>query len=397
VIILASALVAVFIESNPFRQQTRALANMVASWSDNEFNISIAEPQAKELYALTQQLNGVANRLRRERQTLAQRELLLQTVIHNNPSSVLLCDAKNNVVLANLSAKRWLKHPGDITGANLSELLAGQPAEVQQAAFSLGDRIISINTDDNSQSLYVSARSFTLNGQAHRLLLIREITQELSRQEVDIWKKVIRLMSHEINNSLAPISSLIHTGKSLVKNNDSSNMDKVFATIEDRAQHLSEFILGYAKFAKLPQPSIKAVDLPRFLEPLCLALGCRWVGETAATANANSSGWYFDQVQIEQVIINLVKNAVEAGSDADAISIRAVRGENTADILVSDAGQGMSEEQMQNALLPFYSTKRSGSGIGLALSREIMEAHGGSLLLAQRLEGGTEITLRFKV
>jgi signal transduction histidine kinase len=219
------------------------------------------------------------------------------------------------------------------------------------------------------------------------MYLIKRLTRELSRQEVKTWKKVIRVISHELNNSLAPITSLAHSGRELARGGDASRLGPVFDTIEDRARHLHRFIQSYAEFARLPQPQPEAVVWNGFLDQLARQHAFRLAAPPPLQA-----GW-FDRAQLEQVMINLLKNAHEAGGDPDAIELDV--GERGAEqrIEVRDRGSGMSEAVLANALLPFYSTKRSGSGLGLALAREIVEAHGGRIALANRAGGGLVVTL----
>jgi len=213
------------------------------------------------------------------------------------------------------------------------------------------------------------------------------MTRELSRQEVAAWKRVIRVVSHELNNSLAPISSMAHSGAELARRGDVQRLQAVFATIGERVRHLHGFIDGYARFAKLPAPRPVAVDWKPFLGGLALHCRFQLVGEAPA-----QPGW-FDPVQIEQVLINLIKNAHESGSAPEGVTLALNNVGHELRIEVADRGPGMSEAVLAQALLPFYSTKRSGTGLGLALAREISEAHGGRIALANREDGGLRVSL----
>jgi signal transduction histidine kinase len=213
------------------------------------------------------------------------------------------------------------------------------------------------------------------------------MTRELSRQEVATWKRVIRVISHELNNSLAPISSLAHSGAELARRGDLARLPGVFATIGERARHLHGFIAGYASIAKLPAPQPQAIDWQAFLDSL--ALHCRF---QLAGSVPTEPGW-FDKAQIEQVLINLIKNAHEAGGAEDGVTLSLALVGHDWRIEVADRGPGMSETVLAQALLPFYSTKRAGTGLGLALAREITEAHGGRITLANREDGGLRVSL----
>jgi nitrogen fixation/metabolism regulation signal transduction histidine kinase len=238
-----------------------------------------------------------------------------------------------------------------------------------------------------AQVYHLAQRRFVLNARPHRLLLLKQLTRELAAQEVAVWKKVIRVIAHELNNSLAPISSLAHSGQLLAQAPDPTQLSRVFGTIGERAAHLASFIDGYARFAKLPRPRPQTVSWAQLLGRLEGTVRFRISGALPGRPGT------FDPTQIEQVMINLLKNAVESGSAAEDISV-AIRDENTGfRIEVGDRGSGLSDATLRDALLPFYSTKATGSGLGLTLCREIVEAHGGRLSLLNRRDGGALVSV----
>jgi nitrogen fixation/metabolism regulation signal transduction histidine kinase len=278
-------------------------------------------------------------------------------------------------------------------GRRLTELLEHGPPALRDALARGADSLFSIGgegeeEDTEDQVYHLARRHFQLNGRSHELLLLRRLTSELRREEMRAWKKVIRVISHELNNSLAPVASLAHSGAELVRRGRHERLEEVFATIEERARHLEGFLGGYARFAKLPQPQLQAVHWATFLGGLQ-----RHVGFTTQLPPGGFMS-RIDPAQIEQALLNLIKNAHESGSPVADIVLHLTPLPQGYRVEILDRGQGMTEPVLQNALVPFYSTKREGTGLGLALTREIVEAHGGRLSLANREGGGLCVALQ---
>ncbi|HEX7326725.1 MAG TPA: ATP-binding protein [Rhodanobacteraceae bacterium] len=371
----------------PIRRLLRALSGSVASYRDGDFSISLRTRRHDELGALIEAHNELGHALREQRQNLVQRELLLDTMVQHSPTALVLADAAGRVVYANLAARHLFNEGKSPVGLRFADLLAACPAPMQRALAASEDSLFGVEMDNEEEYFHLSRRDFRLQGRPHQLFLVQRMTRELSRQEVAVWKRVIRVISHELNNSLAPISSLAHSGAELARRNDLARLPRVFEGIGERVRHLHAFTAGYASFAKLPQPNLAPVAWPAFLESLKLQCEFRMLGDVPhETAR-------FDATQIEQVLINLVKNAHESGSAAAEVTLAITHGVHNWRIEVADRGPGMSDTVLAQALLPFYSTKRSGTGLGLALAREITEAHGGRIVLANREGGGLRVTV----
>ena len=366
----------------------RALNDGILSLKDRDFSVSVTEVTSDELGALVASYNGLGERLRVERQSLYQRELMLDTVIQTTPLALVLTNDADAVLYSNAAARRLFAAGRKLEGERFARYLAQSPAPLREAIERGGDTLFTLEIAGEPEVYHVSQRSFLLNAVPHRLLLLKQLTREINSQEVATWKRVIRVIAHELNNSLAPISSLAHSGQILAQAPpDPEQLTRVFATIEDRARHLAGFIEGYAQFAKLPQPRLAPVAWEVLIERLRVVVAFTLAGPLPEHAAS------FDTAQIEQALINLLKNARESGADPASIELAVNPAARGFTIEVRDHGPGFTPQALENALVPFYSTKESGTGLGLTLCREIVEAHGGRLRIANRPAGGAVVTL----
>lgn len=367
-----------------------ALEVGLLNFNDNDFSVSIPANGEGQLKALAELFNDSAAKLRQERQYIYQRELLLDKVIQSSPNVMLLFNDHQKLMYANDAARHLFHIKGKMEGLSLDELLQDLPEALALALKQEKSGLFTMGEDD-TETWYLSRGQFLLNNQRHNLILLKQMTRELNRQEVAVWKKVIRIISHELNNSVAPIASMVNSGRLLTKDLDNPKLKLIFDTIESRTNHLSQFIFNYARFAKLPLPQRREVPWQQLVEHLTQHYPFTLANELPAEMG------YFDQGQMEQVLLNLLKNAHESGSNPDEVTL-SIRYQTMVDgagfsIKIEDRGSGMSEEVLEQALLPFYSTKQSGTGLGLPLCREIIEAHEGSISMHNRSDGGLSVQL----
>ncbi|MFA9219239.1 MAG: PAS domain-containing sensor histidine kinase, partial [Sphingomonadaceae bacterium] len=270
----------------------RALTGTVTSYRDGDFSFSLHWPQNDELSDLVAAHNALGDVLRQQRLDLVQRELLLDTMVQNTPVAMLLVSENGPIVYANIAARQLLYQGRRLEGHRLDALLEQATPALREALARGGDGLFTTSaadgSDDEEEVFHLARRSFSLNGRKHELLLLRQLTLELRRQEVQTWKKVIRVISHELNNSLAPLTSLAHSGAELVRRGQTERLPQILATIEERTRHLENFILGYARFAKLPTPRLEWQQWGPFLARLADQVQFQQVGE------APSEGAAFD-------------------------------------------------------------------------------------------------------
>ncbi|MBB1298350.1 PAS domain-containing sensor histidine kinase [Pseudoalteromonas sp. SR41-7] len=372
--------------TKPIKLGMQSLETGLLNFKDGELSSLLAYKSNDELGKLCQLYNQTAKQLRQEKQWIYQRELMLDKVLQSSPQALLLVNDNNTVVFSNLISRSLFNSATRLEGMQLSRLLENSPLQLVAAIEHGIDGLFNIEIENqDSQTWHLATGEFLLNNQKHHLYIFKQLTRELSRQEVAVWKKVIRIISHELNNSLGPMSSMLHSAQLLANKVDEPRLVRVFATIDERISHLTEFVQGYGKFAKLPQPQKTRVNWQNTLNNL----KNHW--QFSYEIKNSHNELQADQTQLEQLLINLLKNSHESGSNANEIHIQVEFVPQACVINVSDCGKGMSEQVMGNALVPFYSTKSTGSGLGLALCREIAEAHQGHISLHNKIEGGLNV------
>ncbi len=382
--IAAVALVLAIIDA-PLRRIRRnlgALVDGVSGFADNDFSLRLHVTGDDEITDLVTIYNGIADVLREQRNESLQRELLFETVLQASPLAILLTNDQQRIVFANRAARDLLAGPGRLEGRRIDDVAAEVPPLRDALAAGATSLFVA-----GTETYQLTRRTFYINAREHVLWLIARLTQQLRRQEIDVWKRAIRVVSHELNNSLAPVHSLFHSARVVrSRGDDDGRLEEINGAIAERLQSLQQFIDGYADFARLPKPRRAAVSWREMLESVQVIVPFT-IGDPLPAQNA-----CVDRAQLEQVIINLVKNAKEAGSaDAD-ICVRIVPREGGAALVVEDRGHGMDDQTIARALLPFYSTRPGGTGLGLAVVSEIVDAHGGNVQIAQREGGGTRVT-----
>jgi signal transduction histidine kinase len=303
--------------------------------------------------------------------------------------AVYAFDAERKLRLVNAAGERLLGQP--------AERLRGRTAEVIGLDMCLeGDRRILDATFPGGRGRWELRRtSFRQGGHPHELLVMSDVSQTLREEELLAWQRLIRVLSHEINNSLAPIKSIAGSLISLVSKPDrpadaDEDLTRGLGIIAGRSDSLSRFMQSYARLARLPAPRLAPVDVGDWVHRSARL-------ETRLDVQVNDGPEVVIQAdgdQLDQLLINLVRNAVDASLETHgAVYISWQVVENSVEVIVIDEGEGIAD--MGNLFVPFFTTKPQGSGIGLALCRQISEAHGGTLTLENRRgRKGVEARLR---
>ncbi len=361
-----------------------SLDDGLRAFKDGDFSMRLATGRDDRTMHIKKLYNEVADVLRVQRNDVYQKELLLDTILQRTPVAVVLVTESDRVVYSNSAAREFFG--GRLDGRHFAEVAQTLVPAIREAIDSRSDAIVTVPSGERDETFHLSQRTFHLNTVEHRLVLAERLTAELRRQEVAVWKNAIRVINHELNNTIAPISSLIHSARIAQERPDRRHhLPEIYGTIEERLAFLRAFLESYAQFARLPAPRRERTQWSEILEDVAALYEFRVEGNPHEES-------MIDRAQMQQVVINLVKNAHESGSSPAEIVVTVQRAVEGTVLRVLDRGRGMSEDVIRQALVPFYTTKPSGSGLGLPLCNEILEAHGGRLRLQGREGGGTAVT-----
>jgi two-component system, NtrC family, nitrogen regulation sensor histidine kinase NtrY len=369
----------------------RTLSNVLAAIREGDYSIRARGSRRDDsLGEVFRELNSLVDSLHEQRLGAMEATALLRTVVDEIDVAVFSFDSSDRLCLANRAAERLLARPreqllGDTAGdLALRECLEGD-----------SPRIISKTFPEKAGRWEIRRSVFRQDGMPHRLLVISDISRALRDEERQTWRRLIRVLGHELNNSLAPLKSVAESlrdmlGRSQLPEDWREDMTQGLALIASRSASLSRFVDAYARLAKLPPP-----------RPSPMAVG-PWVHRAAGleqrlavrVIEGPEMAVHADAGQLEQLLINLVRNAVDASLETGGdVQIGWRANGEALEVFVRDEGPGLSNPA--NVFIPFFTTKPGGSGIGLILSREIAEAHGGSLVVENRVPGpGVEARLR---
>ncbi len=339
---------------------------------------------------LVGEVNALGDVLREQRAGSRETQALLDAVREEIETAVFAFDDRLSLRYANRAGLRLLGLaalvPGqhDARGLGMEPLLAGDPAGVAEHAF-----------PGASGRWAVRRTPFREGGRPQTLLLLTDLSHALRDEERTAWKRLLRVLGHELNNSLAPVRSISGSLRKILRQpalpeDWREDVEGGLSVIENRAENLHRFLEGYSRLAKLPAPQPEDIDLAALLRRVAALetrLAVTTVGEPDVFVRA-------DAAQLEQALINLLRNAADAAAPAGGeVCARWARDGGTVTLRIEDDGPGI--QNPDNLFVPFFTTKPNGSGIGLAISRQIAEAHGGTLELRNRPGArGAEAILR---
>ena len=366
----------------------QTISNLLAALREGDVSIRARGADADDALGIVMlEINALSDTLRTQRLGAQEATALLRAVMAEIDVAILAFDSDSRLALINRYGERLLGRPA-------AELLQLRVHELGlDSALTEKEGVQDISFPGANGRWEVRHRRFWQGGVPHQLLVLADVSQPLREQEREAWLRLIRVIGHELNNSLAPIKSIAGSleailGRTPLPEDWRADMQQGFAVIAARTGALSRFTTAYAQLAKLPSPALKPVAMAPLMHRVTN------LDRPVILVSGPDASIHADEDQIEQLLINLLRNAVDAanetgGSVTVGWDIRA----GSVEIWIEDEGPGL--QNTANLFVPFFTTKVGGSGIGLVLSRQIAESHGGTLLLENRtLALGSRATVR---
>ena len=345
---------------------------------DGDFTTRLHELGQPEMDTLITVYNQMVDHLRAERVRIQEQHYFLEKILNVSPSAVLTLDYDEKISFTNPAAEALLQVSSpEIKGKRLSEL--NSPFADAMNALPMGQStIVSLL---GIRKVMCHKSHFIDQGHPRTFYLFDEMTDELRRTEKTAYEKLIRMLSHEINNSLGAANSLLHSClhyKEQLQSEDRADFETALAVTIARTEHLSSFMKSFADVVKLPLPQRRLTDVRMLLRNLTVLLAADLTRKNIHIVwdvQTEPEPIFMDERQMEQVLLNIFKNAIEAITSDGTITIRLGKIHRRDFVTIEDTGSGFSEETSRQLFTPFFSTKENGQGIGLTLVQEILTQH----------------------
>jgi len=380
--------------------QFRSLSNLLDAMNQGDYSLRARASDGNEaLNELVSSINSLSIRLNKQRIDMVESQLLLNTVISHIDVAIIALNNNNELVLTNPAANKLLQLPDNHSENSIAS--SWQQLSKIAKLTSGQSQVMSLSFAHHKGQFNVHREAYRQGGKQQTLLFITDVSTMLRSEERKAWQSLVRVISHEINNSLAPIASISQSltrlitrpssGESSIEDSFAEKKDYLIeglAIVSQRASNLAQFVNSYKQISSLPEPNRQATSILGLVHKV-IKLYAQDKIQLCSTLDATLS---IDAIQFEQVLINLIKNSVEATAhlensdnalqEVSQILIDWQVETNIFTLTVSDNGTGISN--LDNLFVPFYTTKKSGSGIGLVLARQIIEGHGGKLTLKNK-------------
>ncbi|MBX2962637.1 MAG: GHKL domain-containing protein [Cyclobacteriaceae bacterium] len=389
------------------RKLTRFLESV--KYSDFISGFTADNKLGKSFKELNIAFNEVLEAFRKARSEKEEHWQYLNTVVQQVRTGILSFDAQGHIELINANARKFM----NVQNLQSIHELKDKNPGLYQSIFETTSGKSNLHKGSNELYLTIQATELRIRGKDVRLITLQNIQPELQKQELEAWQNLTRVLRHEIMNSITPISSLTSTLKDILhydmqkkneyyelKSEGAEDLIEGLDTIESRSKGLIKFIDAYREYTSLPKPKLKSIRLKDLIEKVAMLMKPEVKAHNVKFHYECSSEYLTiqaDEEMIEQVLINLIKNAIEATLETANPHIELLGQYDVASVRIEviDNGAGIIQEAIEKIFVPFFTTKRTGSGIGLSLSRQIMQLHNGSISVESEPDVKTVFTLKF--
>ena len=369
----------------------QTISNMLAALHEGDYSIRAKRGKPGDaLDDVMLEVNQLGTTLREQRLGALEATALLRKVMEEIEVAIFAFDDQHALRLVNRAGEKLLGHP-------MERLLGRSAEDLSLAVCLIGDpkRVLDFAFPGSVGRWDMRRSTFRQGGLPHHLLVLTDLSKALRDEERQVWQRLIRVIGHELNNSLAPIKSISGSLQTLLQKEPrpvdwKEDMNQGLSIISSRAEALSHFMSAYARLARLPEPQMRPVPVSQWVRQVA-GLETRVPVQLTPGPDLTVQG---DQNQLEQLLINLMRNAVDASLETSGhVEVGWSKMNNQLEVWVEDDGPGLATSD--NLFVPFFTTKQGGTGIGLVLCRQIAEAHGGILTVENKMNGsGCRATLR---
>lgn len=389
----------------------RELVLFLEALKQSDFSLSYNYKKKSLNNRIYNAFHGIMEALQRLSFEKEANHLYLQTVVEHTDMALICFDGSGKILLANTAAKRLLEKPR-ISNIQSLKLINPNLGEALESLRPGKSHLIKYIHKGAHRALTIQSSKFILKEKEYTIVTLRDIKNELEQQEVESWQKLTRVLTHEIMNSVIPISNLIqiinelvsekmlHSGPTpLFSKEEMTDISYSLETIEKRSKGLAHFVKGYKKFTQLPQPNLKQINVPDLIYGVDKLLRRNLEEKNIRLIYPVLSEDLFicgDPELLEQVLINIIQNAADAlqNTPGPVIEISTKEEADFIMINIKDNGPGIDEEILDQIFIPFFTTKIKGSGVGLSISNQIMQLHGGNLKVTSQKGKGSEFSLK---
>lgn len=384
----------------------RKISYFFSALKNEDFTLRFTEKQGlKSEKLLNCLLNQTKEILQKTRINIQQQEKYYELILNNINSGVVALNSKGFVLQSNLFARKIL----GLEVFTHTRQLQKVSLQLQQAVEEIQSgetKRITYTNERGSVQLLINATSIIMNGEKLILLVFNDIENEMDETEIDSWIRLIRVLAHEIMNSIAPITSLSDTLLSLQKNDDpetdasqlKENTINGLRVISETGKGLISFVDSYRKFTRIPKPEREYIDMNEFIHRMVILCSMEPSFENITIhteIQPENLRVYADPNHLGQVVLNIMKNAIQAmqGTKNGKLQVSVENHSNQTIIKITDNGPGIAPEILNEIFVPFFTTKSEGTGIGLSIARQIMRTHGGNIKVTSIPEKETTFTL----